>query len=87
MKVLVVGCGKVGSEIVRDLSRANEVDSVTATDASRESLARVKKWPKVETVRTDLSQRKTLVRLMNAADIVCGALPGRLGFEVLQEAV
>jgi len=87
LKVLVVGCGKVGSEIVRDLSRANEIDSVTATDASRESLARVKKWPKVETVRTDLSQRKTLVRLMNAADIVCGALPGRLGFEMLQEAV
>jgi len=44
-------------------------------------------WPKVETVRTDLSQRKTLVRLVNAADIVCGALPGSLGFDLLQEAV
>lgn len=87
MKVLVVGCGKVGSEIVRDLSRAKEVDSVIATDVSRESLARVKKWPKVETVRTDLKQRKTLISLMNTADLVCGALPGRVGFELLQEVV
>ena len=87
MKVLVVGCGKVGSEIVRDLAASKDVDSVVATDVSPESLDRVRKWPKVETVRGDLGQRRTLMRLMNGADLVCGALPGRLGFELLQEAV
>ena len=87
MKVLVVGCGKVGSEIVRDLAASKDVDSVVATDASSESLARVKKWPKVETVRANLGQRNTLTHLVNEADLVCGALPGRLGFELLEETV
>ncbi len=86
LKVLVVGCGKVGSEIVRDLSRSDEVDSVVAIDAFRESLARVRAWPKVRAVKADLRQRKTLVSLMTSADVICGALPGRIGFDLLREA-
>ncbi len=87
MRVLVVGCGKVGSEIVRDLADSKEVDSVVATDVSRESLARVGNWEKVQTVRSDLAQRKAIARLMEKADLTCGALPGGMGFELLQIAV
>ncbi len=82
----MVGCGKVGSEIVRDLSHSDEVDSVVAIDAFRESLARVRAWPKVRAVKADLRQRKILVSLMTSADVICGALPGRIGFDLLREA-
>ncbi len=59
---------------------------MVATDAFRESLARVKAWPKVKTVKVDLRQRKTLARLMTSADVICGALPGQIGFDLLREA-
>ncbi len=86
MKVLVVGCGKVGSEIARDLARESEVDSVIAADASIENLRRLKGSEKITTRRLDISQRKIVQREMRRADIVCGALPGRLGFQVMVQA-
>ena len=85
--MLVVGCGKVGSEIVRDLASSKAVDSVVAVDANPASLARFTHWPKVETVRADLGQKKSLYGLIRQADVVCGALPGRIGFELLQLVV
>ncbi|TMI55342.1 saccharopine dehydrogenase family protein, partial [Candidatus Bathyarchaeota archaeon] len=86
MKVLVVGCGKVGSEIARDLARESEVDSVTAADASIENLKNLKSLEKITTRRLDISQKKIVQREMQSADLVCGALPGRLGFQVMIQA-
>ncbi len=59
---------------------------MVATDAFRESLARVKAWPKVKTVKADLRQRNAVGRLMTNADVICGALPGRIGFDLLRKA-
>jgi len=86
LKVLVVGCGKVGSEIARDLARESEVDSVTAADASIENLKNLKSLEKITTRRLDISQKKIVQREMQSADLVCGALPGRLGFQVMIQA-
>lgn len=86
MKILVVGCGKVGSEIARDLSRESEVDSVTAVDARSENLKKLRKLDRVIIKRLDISQRKLVQRTMQNADLVCGALPGRIGFEVMRQA-
>ncbi len=88
MKVLVVGAGKVGSEIARDLASSPEVDSVTAADASLLNLKLLRtKDPKIHTLRLDISQQKKLRDLLSRVDLVCGALPGRLGFQLLQEVV
>jgi lysine 6-dehydrogenase len=87
LKVLVVGCGKVGSEIVRDLARESEVDWVVAADASAENLKKLKGTEKINTQRFDISQKKTVQKAMKEADIVCGALPGRIGFQVIMNAV
>ena len=86
MKIVVVGCGKVGSEIARDLSKESEVDSVVAADARSENLKRLRSLPKITTKRLDISQKKLTQRTMLNADLVCGALPGRLGFEVMTQA-
>jgi lysine 6-dehydrogenase len=89
MKVLVVGCGKVGSEIARDLAGSDEVDSVVAMDASSENLKLLRKRvpKKVETVKLSISQKPRLHALLGKVDLVCGALPGRLGFDLMSETV
>jgi lysine 6-dehydrogenase len=87
MRIFVIGCGKVGSEIVRDLAKEPEVDSVIAADASTENLKRLGSSEKIKTRRVDISQKKIVQHLMRSADLVCGALPGRLGFQIMTSAV
>ncbi len=87
MKVLVVGSGKVGSEIARDLARSSEVDSVIVADAQSKNLKNVRGHEKIQTRRLDISQRKPLLATMRSVDLICGALPGRLGFQLMTHAV
>src|SRR5713226_1842181 len=89
MKVLVVGCGKVGSEIARDLAGSDEVDSVVAMDASPQNLKLLRKrvTKKIETVKLSISQKTRFHDLLGKVDLVCGALPGRLGFDLMSETV
>lgn len=87
MKVLVVGSGKVGSEIARDLARSSEVDSVIVADAQPNNLKNVRGYEKIKTRRLDISQRKPLLDTMRRVDLICGALPGRLGFQLMTYAV
>src|SRR5213080_2218182 len=89
MKILVVGCGKVGSEISRDLAASDEVDSLIAMDASSENLKLLRKRApkKVQTVRLGISQKPLFHALLGKVDLVCGALPGRLGFDLMTETV
>jgi saccharopine dehydrogenase-like NADP-dependent oxidoreductase len=87
LKVLVVGSGKVGSEIARDLARSSEVDSVIVADALPKNLKNVRGYEKIRTRRIDISQRKPLLETMRRVDLVCGALPGRLGFQLMTYAV
>jgi lysine 6-dehydrogenase len=89
LKVLVVGCGKVGSEIARDLAGSDEVDSVIAMDASSQNLKLLRKRvpKKVKTVRLSISQGPRFHALLGKVDLVCGALPGRLGFDLMSETV
>ncbi|TMI13446.1 hypothetical protein E6H35_07230 [Candidatus Bathyarchaeota archaeon] len=89
MKILVVGCGKVGSEIARDLAASHEVDSVVAMDASPQNLKLLRKRVprKIQTVRLNISQKNRLHGLLRKVDLVCGALPGRLGFDLISETV
>jgi len=88
MKVLVVGCGKVGSEISRDLAGSDEVDSVVAMDASSQNLKLLgKRVPRITTLKLSISQKPRFHALLRKVDLVCGALPGRLGFDLMTETV
>src|SRR5713101_162048 len=88
MKILVVGCGKVGSEIARDLAGSDEVDSVVAMDASSQNLKLLRKRvPRIQTVKLSISQKLRFHALLRKVDLVCGALPGRLGFDLMTETV
>jgi lysine 6-dehydrogenase len=87
LQVLVVGSGKVGSEIARDLARSSEVDSVIVADAQPRNLKNVRGYEKVKTRRLDISQKKPLLDTMRRVDLICGALPGRLGFQLMTYAI
>jgi len=88
MKILVVGCGKVGSEIARDLAASDEVDSLAAMDASSQNLKLLKKRvPEIQTVKLSISEKTRFHGLLKKVDLVCGALPGRLGFDLMSETV
>ncbi len=89
MKILVVGCGKVGSEIARDLAASDEVDSVVAMDASSQNLKLLRKRvpEQIQTVKLSTSQKTRLHALLEKVDLVCGALPGRIGFDLMSETV
>jgi lysine 6-dehydrogenase len=89
VKILVVGCGKVGSEIARDLAGSDEVSSIFAMDASSQNLKFLKKRvpKKIQTVKLNLSQKQRFHKLLEKVDLVCGALPGRLGFDLMSETV
>src|SRR6266849_5416572 len=88
MRILVVGCGKVGSEIARDLAASDEVDSIVAMDASSQNLKLLrKKVPGIQTVKLSISQKPRFHALLGKVDLVCGALPGRLGFDLMSETV
>jgi saccharopine dehydrogenase-like NADP-dependent oxidoreductase len=89
LKVLVVGCGKVGSEIARDLANSKEVDSVVAMDASSQNLKLLRKRVprKLGIVKLSISQKPHFHALLEEVDLVCGALPGRLGFDLMTETV
>jgi saccharopine dehydrogenase-like NADP-dependent oxidoreductase len=87
MKGLVVGCGKVGSEIAADLASTRGFSEVVVADAVSGNLARVRAVRNVRTVKASLAQKGIMKQLMRDADVVCGALPGRIGFGLLEQAV
>jgi lysine 6-dehydrogenase len=84
MRITVLGAGRVGNAIVRDLARDFEV---TAVDASEAALARLAGASGVTTVAADLGDAGVIARLVAAADLVVGAVPGFMGFATLAAVI
>jgi saccharopine dehydrogenase-like NADP-dependent oxidoreductase len=85
-KVTILGCGLVGAAIARDLSREGDLE-VTVADASRETLGGVGVGTRIRRLRADLSHPETVETIVADADAVVGALPGRLGFDMLEAVI
>lgn len=83
-KIVVLGAGLVGGVIARDLQRKFDV---TSADANPEALKDLKEKYGIKTRQADLSDWKTLKELVKGFDLVIGALPGFLGFEVLRTVI
>jgi lysine 6-dehydrogenase len=85
-RIAVLGCGLVGAAIARDLSREEDFE-VTVADASEQALARLGKQAALRTWTADLSRPTEIMDVVREADVVVGALPGRLGFSMLETVV
>ncbi len=74
--VVVLGAGRVGAVMARDLAPDFKV---TVADRSEEALARVKGWG-LATRASDLGSPEGVKAAVADADLVVGAVPGFMGF-------
>ena len=86
MKIIVLGCGLVGSAIVRDLA-LEPAFHVTAVDISQQSLDRVPAHPSIAFVREDLSSPEHIRELVSPYDLVIGAVPGFMGYRTVEAVI
>jgi saccharopine dehydrogenase-like NADP-dependent oxidoreductase len=80
-KITVLGAGMVGRTLAADLAKTHQVTSV---DKSKQNLALVQKAAKVKTVQADLADAEEIKRVVAGADLVIGAVPGFMGFNMLK---
>ncbi|MHA1708731.1 MAG: saccharopine dehydrogenase family protein [Candidatus Baldrarchaeia archaeon] len=89
MKILVLGCGNIGSAIVMDLTRSIPSAEVAVADNDLRKITRLanRLKGKIRHVLIDASNQEKLTRLFSKFDVVVGALPGRLGFNAMHAAI
>lgn len=83
--VLVLGAGRVGATVARDLSADPDL-TVRVADVDVEALETCRGLG-IEARRADLSDPATVVALCREADVAVGAVPGFLGRSVLRAAL
>lgn len=86
MRIAVLGAGRVGHAIVRDLAADGEFE-VTAADRDAATLERLADVPGVRTHRADLVDAGVVGELVGAADLAINAVPGFMGFETLRAII
>lgn len=90
MNILVLGCGRIGSAIIRDLGNNPPVAEIHAVDADAQTLARLNTTglkAKISKHHVNLHDKTKLLEVCSEAELMCGALPGALGEEAIRLAV
>jgi len=82
-KIVVLGSGLVGGPMALDLAKDKDF-KVTVVDVNAQALTRLKKVKGVTTIQEDLSDIKTVKRIVQRQDMVISAVPGFMGFKTLQ---
>lgn len=86
MKVVVLGCGRVGNAMVRDLATENGWE-ITAVDYAQSSLDRLTAVPGVTTRQADLGDPAVVAEVVQGHDLAVGAVPGPMGYATLQQII
>lgn len=81
MKAIVLGCGLVGGLIAKDLAKDKDFQ-VTVADIDEKKLEKLAKEAGIQGVKADLSNSKAIKKIVAEQDIVIGAVPGFLGFNL-----
>lgn len=89
--VIVLGAGRVGAAMARDLARDGDL-TVTAADGSGAALEALEARARadgsaVRTLRTDLSDPAALAGAVAGQDLAVGAVPGPMGFETVRRVL
>lgn len=84
-KVVVLGCGRVGNAIARDLKKDRSID-VKGVDISEKNIELLKEY-KIKTEVCDVNSKMEMEKVVKDADLVIGALPGFMGFEILKRLI
>jgi len=86
MRVIVLGAGRVGEAIARDLAAADRFD-LTVADMSQAPLDRLAAIEGLTTVQADLTAGGEIARVVAGHDLVVGAVPGPMGFATLGRVI
>lgn len=86
MQIIVLGAGLVGGPMARDLA-ADGTHQVTVSDIDENALSKLDGTAGIETLQADLSDPKTVTRIIAPADMVINAVPGFMGFSTLKTII
>ena len=82
-KIIVLGAGLVGGVMAEDLSKNHEVTSV---DISQKNLDKLKS-NNIKKICLDISKSKALKNVIKDFDLVIGAVPGFMGYKMMQDVI
>ena len=83
-RIVVLGAGLVGSAMAIDLSKKFEVTSV---DINLDSFRKLDPYNKIRQVVADLSNKQTLLEIIQEYDLIVGAVPGFMGYRTLETVI
>jgi len=84
-KIIVLGAGRIGKAIAIDLAQQHHVTAVDKDNAALETLQQTDN--SIQTSQLDLINSKQLASAIKSADLVISAVPGFMGFQVLQQII
>ena len=82
-KIIVLGAGLVGGVMAEDLSKNHELTSV---DISQKNLDKLKS-NNIKKICLDISKSKALKNVIKDFDLVIGAVPGFMGYKMMQNVI
>lgn len=82
-KIIVLGCGMVGSAMAKDLSKNHEV---ACADINVNNLKKLDGYS-VEQIQIDLSKSELVSDIVDNYDFVLSAVPGFMGFNTLKTII
>ena len=85
-KVIVLGAGLVGNAIARDLAKDSSVE-VTVADIDKDRIGWLRDAFHIDGIVTDLSDSENVAAIVPDFDLVIGAVPGFMGFNVLKAVI
>jgi len=83
-KIVVLGAGMVGSAMALDLAKNHNVTSVDRDAAVLNDLSQKSN---INTIQADFSDFKKISTIVKKFDFVVGAVPGFLGFKILETVI
>jgi len=88
LKIIVLGCGKIGSVIARDLAESIDNVEIVAADKNKAQASALAKQLKNGTcISLDAGDYRGLVDSLKGFDLAVGALPGNHGFNAIKAAI
>ncbi len=86
MRVLVLGGGLVGSAIARNLARDGGLE-ITVADTNPKTRAALKRDSGLQAIELDVTNQSDLSRAAADYNLVIGAVPGSLGYQMLKTVI
>src|ERR1041384_7262206 len=80
-KIAVLGAGLVGKTIALDLAKKYDVTSIDINDDSLRQLQQI------NTIKADITNVIQLKKIIDPFDIIVGAVPGFMGFEMVKSVI